>query len=891
MNGFFQTSLVWRNSLKSLWQGMGTGVWALAVAPAWGAPGDVLPPAALTIESPGRVSHAHVTADQRVVIAGEFRSVNGTSVANFARLREDGSVDPAFQPALGFGNVATSSYGGTDERALQLFPLADGRLWVGLASPYAGSPSRRWTVLGHDGSERPQDFPDLPKVAGFVPQCESEGWLVLRQNTEGNFYESVVRRVSVSTGEGDAAFVPRIAGEFPPQFVRPAGGGKLWIGGRAATPSAGWGSISDATPTRSLYRLNEDGSKDTFFATKNFGQGELLNIFPRPGEDVLAVFLDTRYVNLWPRLTSLPVYFERLGPEGEVLDSNQTLWGPHNTTAPVRDAARRVLLLSTRDRPTWRRYSQEGVLDASFAEVEAGSAWPHLLTEAAEGRLLIDGTRRLLADGTPDPAWTAPDVRRRGGISELAVAPDGRVYAAGEFRFVNNQPQRGLVRFRADGTLDESFTPDPALSPALTQPVPLADGRLYVIETVYNIATGREEPRVVRLLANGALDPSFAPFSKLMGFGAGTLVRFAVFSDLSLLVTTRSSGGDFVSFYGLRVRADGTEEPDFPRHFRGGGHLSKACLTLPDGRFWVGATRFLTNGTAELTLPQERNEYTYPLVRLPDGRILLHRSVSSSGQSSLQATTVAGDAWDPSFVNQSSQSSDPPAVQVMSDGTFYVHRSPSSRVRRFYPDGRQDPVLSMPPLTKHSLPLGEAGAVLDSGGIVATATPWQGYIQSMQVSGEALWIAGDFNGIGGQRHDGLARLETGTPVGYAAWIAAVLRDPAHPAESRAEEADPDRDGAPNFLEYATGSDPLTADAGLIQPQILTTAPLTVAFYRNPGAPDLALVPEVSENGTDWRAATAAEAGVQSSTGLRTIYQIASGAPIRFVRGRFTRAAP
>lgn len=862
----------WRREAWIGWLGLAAAPWA------WGAPGDALPPVPLTVESPGRVSHAHVTADQRVVLAGEFWSVNGTPVANFTRLQADGAWDATFRPALGMTEVANGSTGATNEPALQLFPLADGRLWVGLAYPGYPASSRTWTVLGQDGAERLEDFA-LPHEVGFVPQCESEGWLVLRQNTGASTYESALRRVSVSTGEEDAAFMPRVAEELPPFFVRPAGGGKLWVGGtrdRMRSPEK---------TIRSLYRLNEDGSKDTSFATKDYSIGEMLNIFPRPGEDVLAVFVDTR--SIYTR----PVYLERLGPEGAELGRAQ-LQQTSGANAPVRDAAGRVLLPSTKARPTWRRYSQEGVLDDSFTEVEADSAWPHLLTAAAEGKLLIDGTRRVLANGTPDPAWTVPDLRRRGGISELAAAPDGQVYAAGTFRFINNQPQRGLARFRADGTLDESFMPDTSLAPDFTQPTPLADGRLYVIEKAYDAEAGREEPRVVRLLANGTLDPSFAPFSRLSPggrSGVGDVVRFAVFPDLSLLVTTRS-GSVAVSFNGHRVRADGTAESGFATRVIG-GNLSVPILTLPDGRFWSGARRFLANGTAELTLPQERSEAAAPLARLADGRIVFHRYFGSPGQPQpgLWATTTAGDDWDPSFVYQGPQLSEIPKVSLTADGKFYVCRPLFVSIRRYYADGRRDPTMGTPPLATLSLPPGVDGPVLTHGGVASSPAPTQGWIQSLQDSGQALWIAGLFTGIGSQRHDGLALLENGTPIGYAAWIAAVLRDPAHSAESRAEDADPDHDGAPNFLEYAAGTDPLAGDAALFQPKEVAGAPVTVAFYRNPDAPEITLVPEVSENGADWRVATAEEASLQSSTALRTVYQLAEGAPVRFVRGRYTKA--
>lgn len=133
---------------------------------------------------------------------------------------------------------------------------------------------------------------------------------------------------------------------------------------------------------------------------------------------------------------------------------------------------------------------------------------------------------RLLADGTPDPAFgdggRATTVACAGysNATSVVVQPDGKVVVAGSV-----QPAPGdidsvflLVRYNSDGSLDTSFGDDglvmsSALSPAYATELLLQpDGKLLFggSGTTDRSSTNSSDMLVERYLANGERDTAFA---------------------------------------------------------------------------------------------------------------------------------------------------------------------------------------------------------------------------------------------------------------------------------------------------------------------------------------------------------------------------------------------
>ena len=139
---------------------------------------------------------------------------------------------------------------------------------------------------------------------------------------------------------------------------------------------------------------------------------------------------------------------------------------------------------------------------------------------------------RLDAALKPDPTWR-PDVQN---ISALAVDARGGLVVGGNFIL---GPRRNLLRFAANGAVDESWSPNP--DGVVTQlTVAAADGVLFVGGSFTEIA-GAKRRSLALFAADGALDRDWAPalpsvvgvfgVNQLVDMGdAGVVVNWTIFN-------------------------------------------------------------------------------------------------------------------------------------------------------------------------------------------------------------------------------------------------------------------------------------------------------------------------------------------------------------------------
>ncbi len=121
---------------------------------------------------------------------------------------------------------------------------------------------------------------------------------------------------------------------------------------------------------------------------------------------------------------------------------------------------------------------------------------------------------KLHPDGVLDTSWNYDLTEHRGlptvngRIYKSHLLPDGKLLIAGNFTTYNGQPAARIARLNADGTLDNSFNPgsgaDLLIYDLLVQP----DGKI-ILAGSFNRFNGVAANRVVRLDANGAVDPAF----------------------------------------------------------------------------------------------------------------------------------------------------------------------------------------------------------------------------------------------------------------------------------------------------------------------------------------------------------------------------------------------
>ena len=229
---------------------------------------------------------------------------------------------------------------------------------------------------------------------------------------------------------------------------------------------------------------------------------------------------------------------------------------------------------------------------------------------------------RLNSDGSLDTNFIA---RASGVVYALALQPDGKVLAGGIFTNLDGQVRTNLGRLNADGSLDTNFTAS-AIGSRVSAVLVQADGKILV-GGIFNTLAGQPCTNLGRLNPTGALDTSFNAKA------SGQVYSLAMQPDGKLLV-----GGSFAQISGqgatniARLNADGSLDTTFAASANG---IVDCIAVQADGRLLVGGTftqldnytrnyigRFNTNGTLDLAFSPDANSFVLSLVVQADGSIL-----------------------------------------------------------------------------------------------------------------------------------------------------------------------------------------------------------------------------------------------------------------------------
>ena len=353
------------------------------------------------------------------------------------------------------------------------------------------------------------------------------------------------------------------------------GEGRLVVGGESSVRVDTGGHVQQVR-VFTLTRLLPDGAPDPAFAGDGTVAGEpgdpfrVLSVAVQPDGKVLAGGFA-----ICGRMCTASV-LARFNPDGTA----DTSFGDAGRVTLTADETGPVFALAVDDegrivaggqtRPVGSadfddfsvvRYLPTGALDPSFGvdgrvrrDVRGGSDVVSSLALQPDGAIVVGGTSfepdqnaptnpafavaRLLADGSPDPGFgqdgTAladvhvDDVSQE-ALASLAVAPDGAILAAGHLDADGVSPVMAVVRWRADGSLDEAFGSGGVAEwqgARVSQASSLAvqpDGRLVVAGRAADnpVAPGPGDGpgqlgidtdwtwALLRLTPDGALDPSF----------------------------------------------------------------------------------------------------------------------------------------------------------------------------------------------------------------------------------------------------------------------------------------------------------------------------------------------------------------------------------------------
>lgn len=485
---------------------------------------------------------AALQPDGKVLVAGDFSVVNGVPRRSIARLRTDGSLDPGFDAREGVTGLAFR---------LALEPTTGSVLVAGQFSAVAGEPRTSLARLHPDGT---LDTAFNPQISG------QPGWFI-------------------------AALV-----------IQPDG--RLVIGGNF--------DQVQGQPRNGLARLLADGTLDpTFDPGAGLNGGTAYD---------LAVQADGR-------LLVAGTFFQA----GEVFSP-----GLARLEADGTPDASFVSALSTGPAPA----------NAYALALEPG--WGIVVTGSFDNVNQVPrlGIARLQFDGSLDTRFDpgAGIVGNETAVHDLVALPDGRIAITGSFEAVGEAARSGLAVLSTNGTVDATFDPGPGLEPAesaignmlAVQP----DGKIIAVGQ-FRQAGGTARHCLARFEGDGSLDPTFSTTNSFLEF-AGEVRALAALPDGRLFV-----GGDFDRVNGewrnglVQLNADGSLVPGFDAALPDGATID-AIVVQPDGKPVVGGTfdlespdsrrnlaRFESDGSLDSTFGDAQPDASvHTLALLPDGSLL-----------------------------------------------------------------------------------------------------------------------------------------------------------------------------------------------------------------------------------------------------------------------------
>ncbi len=536
----------------------------------------------------GTASALTVQPDGKVLVAGAFTTVNGTSRGRIARLNSDGSLDTAF------GNGLTGVNGTASAIALQ----ADGRVLVGGA----------FTTV--NGSSRTR---------------------IARLNTDGTL---------------DTTFGNGLAGASSPVLsiaVQPDG--KIVIGGSFV-------SVNGAARAR-VARLNSLGALDSSFGSGSAGADNSVNALALESDGTVLVggafsSIDSLARRFLARLNSSGIVSPGFG--------NGTSGANGIIYAVTGQADGKILTagsFSTMNgviQGNVARLNADGTLDTGFGNGLSGT--DGIVYGAAvqpDGKIVIVGafttvngtskTRiaRLNEDGTLDTGFANGLAGADNVVNAVTVQADGRIVVAGAFASVHGTPRSSVARLNSDGSLDTTFGDSllEADSPVNAVAVQ-ADGKI-LIGGIFSTVNGSSRGNIARLNSDGSLDTTFG--NGLAG-ASGTVTALAVQPDGKVLLA-----GTFSTVNGssrgniARLNSNGSLDTTFGNGLAGASSTVTTLAVQPDGKVVLGGLFTTVNGTARGRIARLNsngsldttfgnglagsNNGVYAVVVQSDGKILL----------------------------------------------------------------------------------------------------------------------------------------------------------------------------------------------------------------------------------------------------------------------------
>lgn len=559
----------------------------------------------------GSIRAIAVQADGKILIGGAFTGLGGClptcayARSHLARLNADGSVDATFDPGLSTGATVNA-----------MIVQPDGHILV------AGF----FTAIGGGG-------------LGSTPRRN-----IARLDSLGNvdsFDPGTNNTVVALALQGDGKVL--VSGSFT----------TIGGGGTGSTPRSGLARVTDTGVIDNGFDPGVNGAVEGIVVQNN-GKITVVGDFSKLGGGGIGTITRNGIGKLFPDgsvdLTVNPGSSSGIGSGGG------------NVVAAVLQPDQKVVVIGsfvslggitgTSPRTRIGRLLVDGSAEPEFNP--GADATVQTLAVQPDGKIVVGGLftglggilgttarhyiGRLNADGSVDMAFNPGS---NGWVTALAVQPDGYILVGGQFTMIGgggsgNTVRNRIARLDPTGAVDMTF--DPGANGIVHEIVVLPDGKILVAGDFFTIGGGgtgiNTRPYLARLNANGSFDATFN------GSVGGFIRGIAVQPDGKILL-----GGNFLSLRGVtryfigRLNGDGTLDNSFNP---GADNQITALVVQPDGNIiaagdfsmiggGTGTTartrlaRLLSSGTVDLGFDPGANA-TFPVNSLAlqtDGKVIV----------------------------------------------------------------------------------------------------------------------------------------------------------------------------------------------------------------------------------------------------------------------------
>ncbi|MBC7487675.1 MAG: T9SS type A sorting domain-containing protein [Cytophagaceae bacterium] len=409
------------------------------------------------------IQNADLLSDGKLIVSGQFTTINGVAKKYLARLSEDGVLDPSFEANL------------TVQKLLKGIQ-SDGKIIIysypNLTRVNAdGSPDATFTTIGLSGGYYPAETIILPndKLIVYLPGPAPK---VAGYNADGII---------------DPSFQQGTLGSGGVTVMKVKADNKIFIAGNFTNYlSSGRGG---------MVLINTDGTVDlSFLQAANYSLTHI------------SILYDNKLV------VSHASGLALLSATGSLVFNFKNEKGANaSVRALVVQADDKIVLAGAfsiyNQKPAIKvvRINADGSIDPSF--ISAIDDFYYYSIESInlqpDGKLILAGGNfitRLKSDGSFDPSFSPQGI---GGLYASCIQPDGKILIGG-----SSGP--GLARLNVDGSLDNSFTLPAGFSGIVNSIAVQSNGKILIGGTI--ICTSSDFPTkryFMRLNSDGSVDQLF----------------------------------------------------------------------------------------------------------------------------------------------------------------------------------------------------------------------------------------------------------------------------------------------------------------------------------------------------------------------------------------------